>query len=427
MSSPDCTSQSSADSDDQRAELDGVLKKSGYSLEWLLAAMRSGDSEFRRLEAESDIRRITFKNIGESKGFCSFCFRVVYEFANSAVRSFVAKIPMDSNVLGHFRPMGLTEEQMGDLSATVFRLHDVECEAYGMLGDLAATGFPIPRVFGAAKHEEGRARCILLEDLSGAGEGVELFDSLTAAQCLEFADHIADFQAFAHSLPSSVWRGGRYRRELWLHGDAREDEATKANFHAQPMHECSDQFDVVRTFLQLDFPRFVDYALHGCAEEAAALALCHGDTRGNNVLISRDSGKIVAILDWALLAEGNPLFDLCRFIVTGADGDVRRAVETEALDRFHSRLAEKLAPEQPPFTREQATVFFELALLHQTAELIGFFTMCALPLLQSGVAGESEKVEKFWERLRFAFEDAAPLLRKHRIVERFGLEKRTDE
>ncbi|KAI6240294.1 Phosphotransferase [Aphelenchoides fujianensis] len=385
MSSPDCTSQSSADSDDQRAELDGVLKKSGYSLEWLLAAMRSGDSEFRRLEAESDIRRITFKNIGESKGFCSFCFRVVCKFADLAVRSFVAKIPMDSNVLGHFRPMGLTE------------------------------------------HEEGRAGCILLEDLSGAGEGVELFDSVTAAQCLEFADHIADFQAFAHSLPTSVWRGGRYRRELWLHGDAREDEGTKANFHAVLAFRPEDQFDVVRTFLKLDFPRFVDYTLHGCAEEAAALALCHGDTRGNNVLISKDSGKIVAILDWALLAEGNPLFDLCRFIVTGADGDVRRAIETEAVDRFHSCLAEKLAPEQPPFTREQATVFFELALLHQTAELIGFFTMCALPLLQSGAPGEEQKVEKFWERLRFAFEDAAPLLRKHRIVERFGLEKRTDE
>lgn len=69
----------------------------------------------------------------------------------------------------------------------------------------------------------------------------------------------------------------------------------------------------------------------------------HGDCWNNNTLWDRAADgsigdEIVALVDWQTMFCGSPLFDLARFLVCAADGDVRRRLERRAIEIFYSQL-----------------------------------------------------------------------------------------
>ncbi|KAI6239805.1 DUF1679 domain containing protein [Aphelenchoides fujianensis] len=412
-------------------EIRALLAKAGRSLEWLLDAIRREDPEF---PTHLGVTRVTVKNIGEKKGFCSRCFRLTFHFdadeSTSAPSEYsvVLKLPTDEFVVAEFQQLDFSQEALASLTRVVFRHHNIECRAYSLLRGLQSTGFPIPRVFVAEQHDGEQRGLILMEDMSKAGAAtLPIHQSLTAEQCVDFARWIADFQAFVHSLPADSWRD-RFRACLFIHEDDAESEDMKKQLKLVYDFRPHDQNGVIQRFLDLNLRKHAEYALRKRPEELGVSMLCHGDTWANNVMLRRNAdgsvgSGIAALLDWALLFEGNPLFDIARFVVCGADAEVRRACVPRVLDAFHSRLAERLG-RPPPFTREQADELFELAAVHQTAALLEFFKWIALPQFAATADGvERAKGEKLWLRVRFALEDAAQLMDKHAIDERFRLDR----
>ncbi|KAI6241123.1 hypothetical protein M3Y99_00384700 [Aphelenchoides fujianensis] len=383
-------------------EIRGLLTTAGRSFEWLLEAIRREDPEF---PAFFGVKRVTVKNIGEKKGFCSRCFRLTFHFdadestGTSSEYSVVLKLPTDEFVVAEFQQLDFSQEALEGLTRVVFRHHNIECRAYSLLQGLQSTGFPIPRVFVAEQHEGERKGLILMEDMSRSGAAtIPIHESLTSDQCVDFARWIADFQAFVHLLPADSWRD-RFRACLFIHENDAESEDMKKQLRALLEFRPHDQNGVIQRFLDLNLRSHADYALRKRPEElgAGVLTLVHGDTWANNVMLRRNAdgsvgSGIAALLDWALLFEGNPLFDIARFVV-----------------------------------REQADELFELAAVHQTVALVEFFKWIALPQFEATADGvERAKGEKLWLRVRFALEDAARLMDKHAIDERFRLD-RTDD
>jgi hypothetical protein len=70
-------------------------------------------------------------------------------------------------------------------------------------------------------------------------------------------------------------------------------------------------------------------------------SLVHGDARIENIAFDGHSGQgAVRIFDWAGALRGPAVYDLTYFIAGSLDTDLRRSIESELLDAYHSELLE---------------------------------------------------------------------------------------
>ncbi|KAI6216991.1 hypothetical protein M3Y99_01787600 [Aphelenchoides fujianensis] len=174
---------------------------------------------------------------------------------------------------------------------------------------------------------------------------------------------------------------------------------------------------------RIDWPAFSSFALCELPEKFGGPTLCHGDLHPNNLMIDKKTGKIVAFIDWQTVFVGSPLFDLALFLVYNCDGEIRRAVQRQAVDRFHLRLAAEFARRsaEPPFSRAAAVEMFEVATVYATitwTDVFGFKSRLLFADPNNRLYWENG--EKLWRKTRMAAADGVDLIRKHRIVERFG-------
>ncbi|KAI6221486.1 hypothetical protein M3Y99_01542700 [Aphelenchoides fujianensis] len=266
---------------------------------------------------------------------------------------------------------------------TIRDTHEAECDVLEFLHDLHATGFPIPAVYAMERRTDEQPGIFLMQDASINAHSPDIYDSMSAALCENFVRHIADFQTFVELKPAESW----------------QDRFSKSHYVERFKKDS-----------KTDMP--------------GASTLNHSDAWTNNLLVKEDSpNEITAFLDWAIMSKCNPLFDIACFIGWCAEAEVRRAHEQRLLDLFHERLTKNLRAHgrKPRFTREQATELYELAFVHVVCTFIEIFTFQALPLLQQEENAEDrKKAEHLLQRLRDALEDAGRLLKKHKIVERFG-------
>ncbi|KAI6197702.1 hypothetical protein M3Y94_01256600 [Aphelenchoides besseyi] len=417
-------------SDDKKKDesLEEVLKKNGYTLEWVMDQLEKNDAPFRKARGSHKIKETEIKSIGDGLGYCAQIFKTTFKFdagdEETKDYSIVIKLPTDELIADSFKSDDVDKEMQEHLSKLAWELHNRECDAHEVLKELRATSFPITDVYGWEKHDDKRNGILLMEDVSDKGKPVEALDSLTSDQCVNLSVRFADFQAFVEHLPVGQWR------EMFkdsVHIRKQNEKEVKNKLKHVLEFRPEDQLNVVQNYMDMNLYEFAKYALRDYPEKLEATSLLHGDAWSHNVFFNvKDDGSIgnepTAIIDWATLFEGNPLYDISRFLFCCTDGETRREIQQKLLDTWYNRYSKTLADHnlKPRFTREQADELYELASIRQGAALIELFQSDGLPLFEKKDDKESiEKGERLWQRLRLAFEDIAELFRKYDILKKF--------
>lgn len=114
----------------------------------------------------------------------------------------------------------------------------------------------------------------------------------------------------------------------------------------------------IEIFAEINAEKLGKYVLEERPAEIGCSTLVHGDMWVNNILVRSNNDKsisneIVAIIDWQTMFEGNPLFDIVRFVTHCADAEIRR--DCKLVDFYYDYLTKKYAEhgEKPKFTREE--------------------------------------------------------------------------
>jgi len=68
--------------------------------------------------------------------------------------------------------------------------------------------------------------------------------------------------------------------------------------------------------------------------------LTHGDLRSDNIIEPSAEGGRFAVIDWQLAGIGDPVNDICRWLVQSISIEDRRETEQELLALYHARLVE---------------------------------------------------------------------------------------
>ncbi|KAI6234767.1 CHK domain-containing protein [Aphelenchoides fujianensis] len=315
--------------------IEEVLKENNYSKEWLLEHMDKNDA-YKKAKGDRELKKagIHVKNIGDGKGYCAQVFRVTFEFDGSGEQDefkVVMKIPTDEKITETFDEDELTDEIAENLRELAWQLHDREVQAFDVLKEIRSTGYPLPDVYGSDHHGEERPGILLMEDMSGRGVNVEALDSLSAEQC-----------AFVELLPNDSW-SDNFKDSVHI----RKENEKEIKKKLKPVLEFrpEEQKGMVQSFMDLDIYEFCKHALRDVSEEKKASSLQHGDAWSHNVLFEKNedgsiSDRMTGILDWATCFEGNPLFDIARFMITCTDGEIRRECLPRVLDAYYNRLKE---------------------------------------------------------------------------------------
>ncbi|KAI6197767.1 hypothetical protein M3Y94_01263800 [Aphelenchoides besseyi] len=378
------------------SELD-LNEKIGHTeinVEWVLNMLLEHNLPFKQARGESKVKKVSAKYISEGKGYTSYIYKTTVEFTDRPSYKFVMKIPTDEMINKLFEAMNMAESLKKDTMDEIKRCHSIECEAYELLKDI--TDYPLAEVYYSEKSNDKAKDIIVMQDLSESATTFGIYTSITTGQCLNFARHLADFQSYVElKLDESQWRN-----------------KFEKNIHVREKYvkEFRDAMNMLLDYNNGD----------------GGSTLQHGDCWTNNVMIklSEDgsiSDEIAAFVDWQCFFEGNALFDAARYFVNCADAEIRREVESQAIDLYYDRLTENLQAHgrKPKLTREQAHELYELAYVHQTGVLAQIFTMLVLPDAKSDCKVKQAKAAKIWIRLRFALEDQQERLKKYGLLEKF--------
>ncbi|KAI6174415.1 hypothetical protein M3Y98_01187600 [Aphelenchoides besseyi] len=365
-------------------DLNEKVGKPKITIEWVLNMLLEHNSPFKE---------------ARGKGNTAYLYKTIVEFTDRPPYKFIMKIPTDEIINKLFEPLNMAESVKKGIIDEIKHLHCVECEVYGLLKDI--TDYPLAEVYYTEKSNEKTNGIIVMEDLSERATTFGIYTSITTGQCLNFARHLADFQSYVElKLDESQWRN-KFEKNIHV-----RDKYDK---------EFRDGINLILDYND-DWFKFSAYCVQEKAKEFGT----------NNVMIkfSEDgslSNEIAAFIDWQCFFEGNALFDAARYFVNSADAEIRREIESQAVDLYYDRLIENLRvhDRKPKLTREQAHQLYEIAYVHQTGVLAEIYAMLVLPDAKSVCKVKQAKAAKIYIRLRFALEDQQERLKKYNLLERF--------
>lgn len=184
----------------------------------------------------------------------------------------------------------LRRPPLGHLLASA---HDVVREAR-IIAALADTDVPVPRILGVTTDSD--VPLVLMEFVDGL-----VVDTMTVAEALtpQRRREIAEF------MPSTLGR---------IHGVDLEhtglaDLASHKPYAQRQLKRWSAQWEQSKT---RDLPALDDLTrrLTAAIPEQREISLVHGDFHLRNLITDRDTGAVVATLDWELSTLGDPIADM---------------------------------------------------------------------------------------------------------------------
>ncbi len=187
----------------------------------------------------------------------------------------------------------LRRPPLGHLLASA---HDVVREAR-IIAALAATDVPVPQILGVtADSEFSDVPLVLMEFVDGL-----VVDTMGVAEALTPQER----HRIAVDLPRTLAK--IHAVDLAEVGLA--DLASHKPYAQRQLKRWAGQWDLSKT---RELPELDDLTrrLVSAAPEQREISLVHGDFHLRNLITSRESGQVVATLDWELSTLGDPLADM---------------------------------------------------------------------------------------------------------------------
>lgn len=175
--------------------------------------------------------------------------------------------------------------------------HQVDRE-YRVIGGLAGTGVPVPRVFHLSDEDSpiGRMFYVMafvegrifwdpaLPEASGNDERAAIYDAMN-----ETLASLHDVDPEAAGLGDFGRPGSYFERQLG---------------------RWTDQYRSSETDQVADMERLIDWLGANQPPDDGRVSLVHGDYRLDNMIFDATRPKVVAVLDWELSTLGHPFADL---------------------------------------------------------------------------------------------------------------------
>ncbi|KAI6196069.1 hypothetical protein M3Y94_01065100 [Aphelenchoides besseyi] len=357
------------------------LSDAGYTNEWILQMLNDHNPRFVEICAKNKVAKIRSEHISGGKGFLSLVFRVFIDFENSLSYSFIMKVPSLKTMDDACDKTEMDPIEKENFHNALVHSHNVECDMYELLNEIR--DFPLAEVYYIQHNTANSNGLLVMEDLCDRTESLALNISPTSAHCFNIARHVAQFQDYVNSLPEEKWRN-KFSNRANFHLDRGNVDQWEKYF--KKLAEIEPKFNKPgESMLGLRYMDFCQYALLKLPEKYNSITLWHGDMWVNNIRmkINNDnsiSSEIAAILDWQIVCEGSPLFDIARFLIYCVDAEIRREIEYQVVDCYYDKLTEMQQDRQSSmsFTREQAHEMYDLASIHQTYEFVYFsYFICA--------------------------------------------------
>jgi len=187
----------------------------------------------------------------------------------------------------------LRRPPLGDLLASA---HDVVREAR-IMAALELTDVPAPRILGVAQ-DPGIAEVplVVMEFIDG-----QVVDTMAIAESLAPQRR----RQIGVSLPTTLAK----IHAVDIDAVGLSDLASRKPYAHRQLKRWAGQWERSKT---RELPELDDLTrrLVAAAPEQRELSLVHGDFHLRNVIVSRDSGAVIGVLDWELSTLGDPLADM---------------------------------------------------------------------------------------------------------------------
>ncbi|KAI6190777.1 hypothetical protein M3Y97_00155500 [Aphelenchoides bicaudatus] len=394
---------------DPQLDLQTTIEETNLKLEWVLKTLYDNNSDFKEILGNSKVTKLESTEISKGNGFCSRILKTCVHFDDlDKTYFFVMKVPTEEFIFKLIYTTVESPMERDKMLEEILTLHNIE----------------LAKIYYLQRAIDQQTGVIMMEDLSESTTVTGLFRSITPGMCLNFARHFADLQAHFELMDKSDWRE-RFTTNIYTRVDLVESE--KKGLYAALNFRDGELHDQIHFFLDIEYNAFACLTVIDRAKEYGALMFCHGDAWVNNMLVKVKDGSIsdefAAFLDWQTVFVGSAMHDMARFLVNCADSGVRREIEEKAVDVYYDRLTENLKAHgrEVKFTREQAHELYELAFVHSNHILVKAFAFLAMPLEKSGKPEDIAKTDMIWNRLKHAFEDSEPLIKKHDLRNRFAV------
>lgn len=191
---------------------------------------------------------------------------------------------------GSDRSWVLRRPPLGHLLASA---HDVVREAR-IVAALADTNVPVPRILGVTTDSD--VPLVLMEFVDGL-----VVDTMSVAEALppQRRREIAEF------MPSTLAR----IHAVDLEQTGLSDLASQKPYAQRQLKRWSAQWEQSKT---RDLPALDDLTrrLIAAIPDQREISLVHGDFHLRNLITDRDTGAVVATLDWELSTLGDPIADM---------------------------------------------------------------------------------------------------------------------
>uniref|UniRef100_A0AC35EZJ7 CHK kinase-like domain-containing protein n=1 Tax=Panagrolaimus sp. PS1159 TaxID=55785 RepID=A0AC35EZJ7_9BILA len=390
-----------------------------FTFQWLLDSLKENDIKFREGYGSRKIEKITFSDVSDGQGFFSAVLRFIITFTDSKTDFYttVLKIPGTASFRKANSKSGGNNE-IFEAVANVASIHKHECDFYAEIASIL--DIPIPKVYKTVELTSEQEGCIHMEDLTTLGKTMSYFESVNLTQIKCLIRKLAHMHKRLLETNESKWKN-----KFMKHRKGFSEITTFFGDLVEPFLQKCKRREAFEPFLE-KYRKFAfnkDYMIYVHQQSYQDLGLksviVHGDIKSGNILFAIDSNgdlqnEIAAIIDWQVLREGSPMYDLAYFLAHNADGVVRRQAETFAIEYYYKCLVKEFKGDETkvPYTIEQLQKDYNYVFLTQ-AFFIPFLAVFMFNGIECKIKNQGIK-DAFFDFITLksihAFEDADRLL-----------------
>uniref|UniRef100_A0AC34Q8A6 CHK kinase-like domain-containing protein n=1 Tax=Panagrolaimus sp. JU765 TaxID=591449 RepID=A0AC34Q8A6_9BILA len=312
-------------------------------------------------------------------------------------------------------------------------MHNTECEFYNSFAE-KFDFLPLAKVYGTKLWTKTEDGLILMEDLSKTGRLQFLPTSVNMAQIKEMTILFAKMHKIILTMDEKEWKG-KFIKNQSTFADMVQMITTQIDKFLNNSNKFREYLEpyINKYRKLLGSSELVTY-VHGKAHLDVGLdsVLCHGDLWLANIFWKTDSNgevssKISALIDWQIMHEGNPMADLCRFLISCADGHIRRQAETFIIQFYLDVLESEFKKDGKicPFSLEQLQKAYDLFFIPMSFMLIPATTITITTLKKEEADGYHRKAlfDIGYLRALHAMEDVDRLIESNYkfIFDKYGL------